>query len=133
MTAPVARCTRVRLILTEERGSGSAMALSIAVVLVALTALILPVSTALGSKAQLAADADAAALAAADIASGAVAGYPCDGAAEAARLGGSELVDCRVDGLISTVTVARVIWGIGVSVTVRAGPPPDGSPADVPP
>jgi recombinational DNA repair protein RecR len=54
----------------------------------------------------LAGAADAAALAAADAASGVVDGAPCERAAEIAVAAGSELAACELDGVIATVTVA---------------------------
>ncbi|TFD43731.1 helicase [Cryobacterium sp. TMT1-2-1] len=67
--------------------------------------------------------ADAAALAAADTASGAVAGFPCTAAAEAAALNGASVVTCTLDGLISSVTVARTVAGFALTSSARAGPP----------
>ncbi len=67
--------------------------------------------------------ADAAALAAADSASGAVPGDPCANAALVASANGAALVDCRVDGLVATVTVSVPFGAFSASARARAGPP----------
>jgi len=68
--------------------------------------------------------ADAAALAAADTASGAVAGIPCTAATEAASLNGASVTACAVNGLIASVVVERGFLGFSIASRVRAGPPP---------
>ncbi|QIG39959.1 helicase [Microbacterium sp. 4R-513] len=73
---------------------------------------------------RLAGTADAAALAAADTASGAASGVPCERAGEVASLAGAEVVECDLDGLIATVTVAVRFAGLEVAASARAGPPP---------
>lgn len=91
-----------------------------------LSGLALPLNAALTTR-QLAANAaDAAALAAADTASGLVSGYPCENAAEAARLNGATLGECTVNGLEVRVTATRYVFGAVVSVASRAGPSPPG-------
>ncbi len=72
--------------------------------------------------------ADAAALAAADSASGAVAGIPCEQADRLAGAFGASVVSCEVDGLVATVAVTATFAGIPATATARAGPPP-GRPA----
>jgi len=72
---------------------------------------------------RLAGAADAAALAAADAASGAVGGVPCQRAAQLAEAAGVSVEACDVDGLIATVTVSArfgLAWG---TASARAGPP----------
>lgn len=73
---------------------------------------------------RLAGAADAAALAAADTASGAVVGFPCERAAEVASATGSVLTECAVDGLVATVTVSSRFGPMTASARARAGPPP---------
>ncbi|MBD3942869.1 helicase [Microbacterium sp. NEAU-LLC] len=73
---------------------------------------------------RLASAADAGALAAADAASGAVAGVPCDLAAEVAGTFGARVDACDLDGLIATVTVAVRFGPVVAQATARAGPPP---------
>jgi len=71
---------------------------------------------------RLAGTADAAALAAADAASGLVDGVPCDRAAELAAVGGAELAACDLDGLVATVTVSAVFGRVPATASARAGP-----------
>jgi secretion/DNA translocation related TadE-like protein len=74
------------------------------------------------AKHRAAAAADSAALAAADIASGLIPGYPCAAAEQLSIHNGAELIDCSVSGLIVTVTV-RVDSGVGkVKLRAKAGP-----------
>jgi secretion/DNA translocation related TadE-like protein len=96
---------------------------SIIACVLAVVGLVVPVSLALAVKQQVAGAADAAALAAADTASGAVAGFPCDAAARAASLNGAELARCELDGLIATVAARTGYLGFDVTVEARAGPP----------
>ncbi|MFH8249297.1 Rv3654c family TadE-like protein [Microbacterium sp. B2969] len=73
---------------------------------------------------RLAGAADAAALAAADAASGAVRGIPCERAVEVAAASGAALEACDVDGLIATVTVSAPFGRLVARASARAGPPP---------
>ncbi|WP_159500896.1 Rv3654c family TadE-like protein [Microbacterium sp. 18062] len=73
---------------------------------------------------RLAGAADAAALAAADAASGAVSGIPCDRAGEIASRAAVEVVSCEVEGLIATVRVGGSFGPFPASAIARAGPPP---------
>ena len=73
---------------------------------------------------RLAGAADAAALAAADAASGAVDGAPCDRAAQVASAAGAVVSACDLDGLIATITVAATFARFPAEATARAGPPP---------
>lgn len=68
--------------------------------------------------------ADASALAAADAASGAVTGVPCERAAEIAARHGAALAVCTVDGLIATVEVTVPVGVFTARARARAGPPP---------
>jgi secretion/DNA translocation related TadE-like protein len=89
-----------------------------------LAGLALPLNAALTTRQLTANAADAAALAAADTASGLVPGFPCANAAEAARLNGAELGNCAVNGLEVRVTATRQVLGVQVTVASRAGPSP---------
>ncbi|RLQ82613.1 Rv3654c family TadE-like protein [Mycetocola zhadangensis] len=106
-----------------EEGSGSVIAVALAASVLVLTGMALPLNQALISRQLVANAADAAALAAADTASGLVAGYPCANAAEAARLNGAALGECVIDGLEARVTAVRLVLGVAVTVVARAGPP----------
>ncbi|MFG6403627.1 helicase [Microbacterium sp. P04] len=77
---------------------------------------------------RLAGAADAAALAAADAASGAVAGVPCERAAVVAVSAGAEVTACELEGLIATVTVSAPFGVFPAAVQARAGPPTRGAP-----
>lgn len=72
---------------------------------------------------RLADTADAAALAAADTASGAVTGIPCEAAATVAAAAGASVRECVVDGLVATITVAGAYGGVPFDARSRAGPP----------
>ena len=67
--------------------------------------------------------ADAAALAAADAASGAVTGVPCARDAEVASASGAELTACELAGLVATVTVSAPFGRLPATASARAGPP----------
>lgn len=73
---------------------------------------------------RLSAAADAGALAAADAASGAVTGIPCDRAEEVSSTFGALLDACALDELIATVTVSVRFGPLTARATARAGPPP---------
>lgn len=109
-----------------ERGSGTILMVGIIATVIALTALVIPLYWALSVRHALAAAADAAALAAADTASGLVAGYPCDNAERLAVANDADIKECTVDGRIVTVTASRRILGILVTASATAGPPPTG-------
>ena len=72
---------------------------------------------------RLAGAADAAALAAADTASGVALGVPCERAAEVAATANAALEGCDLDGLIATVTVSARFGAFTASARARAGPP----------
>jgi secretion/DNA translocation related TadE-like protein len=67
--------------------------------------------------------ADAAALAAADAASGVIEGEPCARAAEIAAVAGARLTSCELEGLVATVTVSAMFGRLPCTVSARAGPP----------
>lgn len=106
-----------------ERGSGSVLGVAIIGATMLLTALVVPLYAALASGQAVQNAADAAALAAADTASGALAGSPCVVAAEAATLNGASLLSCSIDGVIATVSVGDTVMGLQIDSSARAGPP----------
>ena len=73
---------------------------------------------------RLASAADAGALAAADAASGAVTGIPCDRAAEVAGTFGAVVAACDLDELVATITVSLRVGPVAARASARAGPPP---------
>jgi secretion/DNA translocation related TadE-like protein len=66
--------------------------------------------------------ADAAALAAADAASGAVTGEPCSRAAEVASASGAVVISCELSALVATVTVSASFGHLPAVASARAGP-----------
>ncbi|TFD66737.1 Rv3654c family TadE-like protein [Cryobacterium ruanii] len=107
-----------------ECGAGSILALAVLAATVLLTTLIVTILGLLVVSRSVANAADAAALAAADTASGAIAGYPCEAADAAATLNETAVTRCTVLGLIASVSVRRRVHGIDISASARAGPPP---------
>lgn len=106
-----------------ERGAGSMLMLGVLASVVLLTVVTVPLLglLAVGQGVQNAAD--AAALAAADTASGAVSGFPCAAAAQTAVVNGAAVTACVVEGLIVTVSVHRNYLGFHIPARARAGPP----------
>lgn len=111
----------------RDRGAGTILMVGLIATVVALAALVIPLYWALSVKHSLAGAADAAALAAADTASGLIAGYPCENAARLAAANDADIKECTVDGRIVTVSATRRILGILVTTTATAGPPPSGA------
>lgn len=72
---------------------------------------------------RLAGVADAAALAAADAASGAVTGVPCERAGQIAAVSGAVVETCELDGLVATVSVSARLGPLPAIARARAGPP----------
>ena len=108
--------------MRDDRGAGTVVALGLGLAVVAAFLLAVPLYAALATRHAVAGAADAAALAAADAASGLVPGHPCDLAARVAAANGSSVENCTVDGLVATVTVGRTILGLAVSEQASAGP-----------
>lgn len=73
---------------------------------------------------RLASAADGAALAAADAASGAVTGIPCERAAQVAGEFGARVESCDLDELVATITVSLRFGPVVARTSARAGPPP---------
>ncbi|MDF2555028.1 MAG: helicase [Microbacterium sp.] len=107
----------------DDRGAASVLAVGIVGAVVALTALVVPAAATFVVSQRAANAADAAALAAADAASGAVAGIPCELAAEAAARNGAGLTSCGVEGAVATVSVEVPSLGMTLDAAARAGPP----------
>lgn len=105
-----------------ERGSASVVIVGLMAGIAALTSLAIPLYSALAMKQSVAAAADAAALAAADVAVGRAPGFPCEVATRVAANGAS-VTACSVDGLVATVSASRILLGIPVVSTATAGPP----------
>ena len=109
-------------ILSDERGSGSVLALGIVCAVVVVAAGGLALAGAGAAEARTAAAADLAALAAADVAAGRVGGVPCDIADAVARANDATLQECDQTGLTVTVTATTPYLALAASASARAGP-----------
>lgn len=107
-----------------DRGAGSVLGIGLIAALIGLMSLTLPLSAALIAKQRVTGAADAAALAAADIAVGLLPGYPCEAAASVAAGNAGTLSACQIDGLVVTVRVSATVGLFPVTATATAGPPP---------
>lgn len=108
----------------DDHGAGSVLALALVGATVIAGLSTVGLGSALTVRQRLIGAADAAALAAADGASGAVAEPPCTGAALVARAARASLTACRLDGLVATVQVAARVGPVLVTARSTAGPPP---------
>jgi secretion/DNA translocation related TadE-like protein len=108
----------------SERGSGSVLIVALLGAVLTVTAVLVPVLALLPADQAVQGAADAAALAAADTASGLVPGVPCDMAELAARFNGAHVAGCTVDGLVATVSVSRSAGILTIGSSARAGPVP---------
>jgi len=106
-----------------ESGSGSVLAVAVLGATLTVTLLLVPVLGLLVVSGQLRTAADAAALAAADTASGLLPGVPCEAAERAAELNNARLTTCDVSGFIAAVTVGRTVAGQLLGARAKAGPP----------
>ena len=104
--------------------AGAVLSVAIVGVAAAMTIGLASVGAAATFAQRLAGAADAAALAAADTASGAVTGDPCDRADEVAGHRGAVVTACEVADLIVTVTVSAPFGQFVATASARAGPPP---------
>ena len=99
----------------------------LALALVGATTVVLVAVLALGAslvhRQRVIGAADAAALAAADGASGAVGGVPCGLAERVAAANRTTLTACLLDGLVATVTVSAAFGAVTFSARSTAGPP----------
>ena len=111
--------------MTRETGSATVLAVGLVAAMIVLLAALVPVVVLLGAHGRAAAAADAAALAGADTALGAVPGIPCDTAGRVARVDGAATVRCRQEGLDVRVDVTVTALGVTVPGAARAGPPGD--------
>ena len=114
---------RLRTRFDDDGGAGAVLALALVMVVVTIGLSGVAVASALTARQRVVGAADLAALAAADAASGAIGGAPCDVAASVARGNGARLTGCDSDGLVVSVTVAGSFAGIPIAARSRAGPP----------
>ncbi|MDD9153995.1 hypothetical protein PUY80_15610 [Plantibacter flavus] len=117
--------------LRDETGAGSVLAAGVLGALVAVLLATLPVVTLFAAHQRAANAADAAALAAADTASGRLPGFPCETARMVAARNAASLGTCSVEG-VTVLVDATVDTAFGaITVAARAGPPPEASGAVV--
>ena len=109
---------------SDDRGAGAVLALAIVAAVVVLGLSGVSLAGGLAARQRVIGASDLAALAAADGASGAVAGEPCELARRVAVADGARLASCQVDGLVVAVTVVGSFAGIPITARSRAGPPP---------
>jgi secretion/DNA translocation related TadE-like protein len=107
----------------DDSGAGTVLGVAVLGAFLSLTLLLAPGLTLLTMKQRLAGAADASALAAADARLGVVGDYPCPLASKVARANGATLAACEFDGLIVTVSVSHLVWGVSMTATATAGPP----------
>jgi len=117
----VTRGSLVRL--RDERGAGTVLALALVMAVITVGVSGAGLAAALTTRQRVIGAADLAALAAADAASGAIGGVPCDIAAGVATANGTRLNACETRGLVVSVTVIGSFAGIPVEASSRAGPP----------
>jgi len=107
----------------EEGGAGSVLTVAVLAVSVLLVGSLLPLYIGVAAHRSIASAADAAALAAADASSGAIAGYPCPLATEIAAAYSARVDGCVIDGDTATVSVSGLVLGTRMTVSARAGRP----------
>ncbi len=110
--------------MTDERGAGAVLVLAIVAATTVVMIAVLALGAALVVRQRVIGAADAAALAAADAASGAIPGVPCAQAERIANANAANLQTCVLDGLVASVTVAANVGVVPVSARSTAGPPP---------
>ena len=110
-------------LLRDDRGGGTVLALALVMVVVTIGLSGVVLASALTARQRVVGAADLAALAAADAASGAIGGRPCEVAASVARGNSARLMACESDGLVVSVTVGGEFAGIPIVARSRAGPP----------
>lgn len=108
---------------TTDQGAASVLLIALLAATLALTLACLPLYSALIERQRIAGAADAAALAAADVAIGREPGVPCVVAAQLAVANHATLERCIVDGVIVTVRVGSSAGIVPVTATATAGPP----------
>lgn len=104
-----------------DRGAGTVLVVGLVAVVLAAGLALVGAGVALARGQQLAAAADAAALAAGDVLLGWIPGEPCAAAARVAAAHSARLLDCSSEGLAVTVRVGANILGLAVERSARAG------------
>lgn len=107
-----------------DEGAGSILAIGLVATAALLTVSTLAAGATFGARQRIVGAADAAALAAAEGASGAVAGEPCALAEQVAAANRAALTMCSLDGLVATIAVSGTAGALPVTARSTAGPPP---------
>jgi secretion/DNA translocation related TadE-like protein len=107
----------------RDAGAGAVLAVAVVAAVALVAIAVVGLGAGLAVRQRVLGAADAAALAAADAASGAVAGDPCPLAARVAAANGARLDACAADGLVLTVAVSAGALGIRLTARATAGPP----------
>jgi len=113
----------LRAHLRNDRGAGSVLALALVMVVVTIGVSGVTLAAALTARQRVIGAADLAALAAADAASGAIGGVPCEVAGAVATGNRTHLTACEAESLVVSVTVVGSFAGIPIEAHSRAGPP----------
>lgn len=108
----------------SEEGSATVVAVGVVAGTLLVTAAVLAGCTGVVGHQRAVAAADAAALAAADVASGLLPGEPCGEAARVADAGSATLSACTIDDGVAIVEVEVEVGPMALSARSRAGPPP---------
>lgn len=106
-----------------ERGSGSVLTVAIVASVALFAMAVIPAGAVLSRRQAVAGASDAAALAAADARSGAIAGHPCDLAERVARANAARVASCELDGLVATVSATGTVGPFRITTRSTAGPP----------
>ncbi len=109
---------------STDAGAGSVVTVAVIAALILAVGLCLPIGAVLADRQRAAGAADAAALAAADVAIGIRGGSPCAAAEVVSSANGAGLTSCVVDGVIVTVGVRIVRGVLPIAAVATAGPPP---------
>ncbi|BDZ51635.1 hypothetical protein GCM10025867_38760 [Frondihabitans sucicola] len=123
MTAPLRARKACSRRARDDSGTITVLA---AAIVGAVTATTLAIATAAGvlvERHRLGAGADAAALAAADVASGVVPGSPCEVATTVAAANRARIVTCETEGSSATVAVSSRVGPFVITVAATAGQP----------
>ena len=105
-----------------EHGAGTVLAIALVMAVVVTGLAGVTLAAALSTRQHTIGAGELAALAAADAASGAIGGVPCEVAATVAAGNGTRLTACTVAGLVVSVTVSGSFGGIPIEAAARAGP-----------
>lgn len=107
---------------SSDRGSGSLLAIALGAAIALVAAAVVPLYIGMAIRQRVIGAADAAALAAADVASGRIPGFPCDVASRVAAANRVSLFRCELDGSVVLVGTGTEILGVSLSAESRAGP-----------